>query len=200
MRQSKGEKTRLRILEMATELFYEFGIQNVTCAQIATAAGISQPAIYNHFENLHSIAIEAVRHWVQEAQQVIDSRVFEKTSADHQLMSMLEENFRYSANNRKKDALLFALLHYGLNSTEAMKLYIALTNAGIARIETLLDRGNRDRSWQIADPKEMAVLIHSLLLGEILKLIMQPAERDLEDRIELTNRTVRRILSTAVER
>lgn len=48
-RASKGEQTSARIRETALDLFSRFGFERVTMADIAAAAGVSQPALHYHF-------------------------------------------------------------------------------------------------------------------------------------------------------
>lgn len=47
--QSKGERTRRRILEVAEELFADQGYRGTTLRQIAAGAGIQEPGLYNYF-------------------------------------------------------------------------------------------------------------------------------------------------------
>jgi len=48
-KQTKGERTALRILDVAEELFAEQGYDGTSLRQIAERAGIRQPGLYNHF-------------------------------------------------------------------------------------------------------------------------------------------------------
>lgn len=45
----KGARTHGRILEAALDLFSRLGFERVTMGQIASAAGVSQPALHYHF-------------------------------------------------------------------------------------------------------------------------------------------------------
>ncbi len=48
---SKGERTALRIMDVAEELFSQRGYDGVSLRQIATGAGIREPGLYNHFSS-----------------------------------------------------------------------------------------------------------------------------------------------------
>ncbi|MDZ7781871.1 MAG: helix-turn-helix domain-containing protein [Halioglobus sp.] len=48
-KQTKGERTRQRILDVAEELFANRGYEGTSLRQIARAAGIQEPGLYNHF-------------------------------------------------------------------------------------------------------------------------------------------------------
>ena len=194
---SKGEKTKLRVLECATDLFFEHGIEKVSTRQIATIVGITQPAIYTHFASVEAIILGAVQHWVVEAQTFIDANVVTYGSANEQLKSMIEQNLIYSFNNQKKDALFLALFQLSLRSSVAKQIYEQVMNGGTKRIAILLDRGNRDSSWSVSDRDDMARAIHNLMLGEIHKLILSPDEMTLEARIKHIFSAVDRLLAKA---
>ena len=46
---SKGERTALRILDVAEDLFARQGYEGTSLRQIAEGAGIREPGLYNHF-------------------------------------------------------------------------------------------------------------------------------------------------------
>lgn len=50
-RASKGEQTSARIRETALDLFSRLGFERVTMADIAAAAGVSQPTLHYHFDD-----------------------------------------------------------------------------------------------------------------------------------------------------
>ena len=47
----KGERTFVRIREAALDLFSKLGFERVTMADIAAAAGVSQPSLHYHFDD-----------------------------------------------------------------------------------------------------------------------------------------------------
>lgn len=55
-----GEQTRARLLEVAASLFALDGYAGVSLANIAGAAGLTAPAIYNHFASKDELFIETV--------------------------------------------------------------------------------------------------------------------------------------------
>ncbi len=59
---SKGERTRLRILESGFELFLSQGSHAVSIRQIAAAAGLSPMAIYRHFDDKSALQVALLEH------------------------------------------------------------------------------------------------------------------------------------------
>jgi len=48
-RETKGERTARRIMDVAEELFAQYGYEGTSLRQIAAGAGIREPGLYNHF-------------------------------------------------------------------------------------------------------------------------------------------------------
>ena len=60
-RETKGERTSRRILDVAEELFAVQGYEGTSLRQIAEGAGIKEPGLYNHFVGKQAL-YEAVLH------------------------------------------------------------------------------------------------------------------------------------------
>ena len=181
---TKGEKTRIHIIEAATEILFERGFYQITLSQIAKSIGLTQQSIYKYFDSMDSIIIESCIHWVKEAHDEIDQEGFGLLSAGEQLQAMVRSNLKYSQKNRKKDALLIGLYYYALSSSEAMAAHQKIKNDGIRRLHRLIVQGNRESCWDVKDPQVKANSIHSLLVGEVFKMIIEPSELKLESRIK----------------
>jgi len=63
---SSGEATRARLLEVAAALFANGGFSSVTLADIAGAAGLTAPSIYNHFSSKDELFIEVLSNIYEE--------------------------------------------------------------------------------------------------------------------------------------
>lgn len=56
-------KRKDRIVIAALELLDEGGVLNVTTKNLAKKQGITEPALYRHFENKHAILVEIIREF-----------------------------------------------------------------------------------------------------------------------------------------
>src|SRR2546421_3393899 len=68
LRERKKRALRQQLTDTATEMFLERGFDSVTVAEIATACGVSEKTVYNHFPAKEALvldhpdaAIEALR-------------------------------------------------------------------------------------------------------------------------------------------
>lgn len=60
-RLTKGERTAMRIMDVAEDLFAAHGYEGTSLRQIAGGAGIKEPGLYNHFTGKQAL-YEAVLH------------------------------------------------------------------------------------------------------------------------------------------
>lgn len=63
-----GANTRQRLVEVATERFYNDGFRHVGLDQILTQVGITKTAFYKHFPSVDDLIVEVLRQqstWVQ---------------------------------------------------------------------------------------------------------------------------------------
>lgn len=54
-KETKGERTSRRILDVSEDLFARYGYDGTSLRQIADAAGIKEPGLYNHFAGKQSL-------------------------------------------------------------------------------------------------------------------------------------------------
>lgn len=93
-RRPKGRRTAERILDSAELLFAENGYDGTTLRDVATAVGIQNPSLYNHFRNKNALygavlergirpVLEALSRFVDEQQKSDDAsrRLIEQTMA-----------------------------------------------------------------------------------------------------------------------
>lgn len=58
--QTKGNLTKIRITEVARALFFEFGYDATSTAQIAKNVGLSEAALYKHFKGKKTLLLATV--------------------------------------------------------------------------------------------------------------------------------------------
>ena len=172
----KGQKTKIRIITASTDLFLTEGLYNITFSKIAIKAKITQPAIYKHFKNMDDLFLESCHYWVGESLKYINENSYNLESAHLQMKQYVDRHFIYSVKNRAHDALLFGLYYYSIRSKKMFHLYSEIKKRSIDRLSRILLFGNIDGSWNIDHPEEVASTIHSILVGEVIKLLIEPSE------------------------
>lgn len=70
---SKGKRTAQRLLDVAEQLFAERGFGGTTLRDVAEAAGIREPGIYNHFANKEVLYCAVLERGLQPMADVMDA-------------------------------------------------------------------------------------------------------------------------------
>lgn len=88
--QTRGQKTRSTIAKVAIDLFAERGVDATSIRDIAGAAGITEPAIYRHFENKASLIRELFVEHYRELAEVLHRVQAERADTRTRLRGMIE--------------------------------------------------------------------------------------------------------------
>lgn len=102
-----GIQRRLQLIDIARRLFSLRGVDGTTIEEIATAAGVSKPVVYEHFGSKEALYMEVVTGEYRE----LLARITESLSGDDSSRVLLE-----------KAAL--ALLTYIEDSTEGFRILV----------------------------------------------------------------------------
>jgi AcrR family transcriptional regulator len=70
----KSARTRRRLLDLAAQLFVERGYAAVSIRDIATAAGLTNGAVYGHFRSKGQLLVEVIRWRIAERDRQTDFR------------------------------------------------------------------------------------------------------------------------------
>lgn len=102
-----GEARRLDILTIALTTFAQSGYRATSMNEIAAAAGVTKPVIYQHFESKRHLYRELI---VQEGRRLVDqiSIATQPSESGHQqVINGFTSYFRFAFENRSSYDLLF---------------------------------------------------------------------------------------------
>lgn len=72
-RTSAGEQTRRRLLEAAATAFSRRGYHGTATADIAAAAGVSEPTLFKHFGSKHALLVAALSQTARDLMAELDA-------------------------------------------------------------------------------------------------------------------------------
>lgn len=105
-RQSDKARSRQLIIEAATQLFAERGLEAVAFGDIARAAGISRPLIYFHFKDRDELFFETVLRAHQRLHTRFVAAVAEHQDAIRQAEAVGRAYERFFLENRREFVLM----------------------------------------------------------------------------------------------
>lgn len=87
--QSRGERTRQKILDAAAELLEEIGIEDVTTNLICKQAGVTPPALYRYFSNKHAVLAALGERLMSKQNAIIEEFTFSPEARQTELEALL---------------------------------------------------------------------------------------------------------------
>jgi TetR/AcrR family transcriptional regulator, cholesterol catabolism regulator len=141
--------TATRILDAATELFYEKGYHATSMREVAAVVGIKAASVYNHFASKEEILFEITHGTMKEMLAGGRAAVGSAASPEAELRRLVEFHVRYSAQNRLRakvaDDQLPAL------KLARRKRVLRIRDDYESLFRDILTRGHDEHGWQVDD-------------------------------------------------
>lgn len=153
-------RKRQHVIEKAQEVFRRYGYARTTMADLATAAGLSRPALYLIFPNKQEVFNATVK-WVSDSSlQAIREEAREEWSLEKKLLHTLEMSVAQAYDRVKADPDAEDLLSFNY---EAHNIEPSLANLQGFLAELLLEAVNR--SELTATPRDVARMLLASMRG-----------------------------------
>lgn len=181
-----------RLMDVAAEMFAEFGFDGVSVRAIARAAGWSAPLVFYHFTSKANLYDEVFAHKIDQSIERVDDRLHGISDAQQRLRELVGSLCEMYIGNRSLLALMQrdlaeSSVHFGhLRSRRQYEHYTSLIRRSLA--------GATDRP--VSD--ELAFMTGALILGFCELSTALHGEDDLHNQVVLKREKAR--LVRAVDR
>ncbi len=101
-------KRQEEIINCAVRLISEEGIQNLTIRRLAAAVGVSEPALYRHFQNKFDILDTLLDCFEDTSDEVLDKLADEKITALEKIQMFIEDRIARMSNNPHLARVMFS--------------------------------------------------------------------------------------------
>lgn len=159
----KFTKRQTEIINAATSLINEGGIQHLTTKLLAQKMGFSEPAIYRHFKDKNEILTSVLNYYKFGLKQSIDKIISEKINGKEKLGKIIQIQFQQFNENPAIVMVIFAESSF----QNDIRLSDTVKNILIEkreRIEKIIKSGQRDGSVR----KDIsAVQLASIFMGSM---------------------------------
>ena len=157
-----SQRAHLKVLEGATELFAENGIDGTSIDAIAAAAGVSKATIYKHWADKDALCLEVLVHIHEPEEKPPDN-----DSGD--LRADLEEFLKYEPSHRKADVqkrIMPHLIAYSARNQEFGRAWrVRVMDEPRQGLKKLLRRGIERGIFPAVLDEELGV---ALLIGPMM--------------------------------
>lgn len=159
---TSGPVTKERIDRTALQLFVERGIAETSIKEIAEAAGVSQGAMYNHYESKDQLAWTLFASSFSEIGAEFRYRAYANKTLDGQILAIVKYCFEQFDKDRMTLTYVFFARHSFLK-----KYTPELGNHPYMVMRTIVSEAMRRKEIPRSDPEVAA----SMVIGAITQVI-----------------------------
>lgn len=131
---------QLEIVRATIALISEEGVHNFSIRKLARRVGVTEPAIYRHFESKEDLMIKLAMHIVHNWHELFAIVEVQPLPVIEQIRRIFSEVMSYFAENMAFTKTLFSVDLYSNNSGMA-GILVQLKNDGLLRFSELLAAG-----------------------------------------------------------
>jgi AcrR family transcriptional regulator len=152
--QTKGERTKAKILEKAADLFAEKGYTAVTMKDVCEAAGLSRGGLYRYFGSTAEMMILLMRAEQQHADSEAAREHGEHSSAVRMLDAFLAQHYSFMLSHRGR--LELAMNQFAQSDETGRQENRRRVEAAVRRTADLIRFGQEEGSFRAGDSEELA--------------------------------------------
>lgn len=193
-RPSKGERTRARIMESATELFARSGFHAVSLRDIAAHAGLTHAGLLHHFPGKEALLLEVLSHRDQVDAQSLFPGILRPDAPEPEPAERLRRLVEVVARNARTPGLvaLYAKLAAEASDPEHpahqyfVKRYRVLRREMTELLEALFAAAGPEAE---GDPAAVAQQCLALMDGLQTQWLLEPDTVDMAEQVRAFLRT-----------
>lgn len=160
---------QIEIINAATELINEGGIQQLTTKALAERMGFSEPALYRHFKNKTEILSSLLNYYGQGLKSKMDELVSEEDSGLSKLKKIIEFQFKHFSKHPAIVMVIFAETSFQYEEKLSNAVHNILKNKK-QRVKNIIELGQKDGSIRNdVQPEQLA----SIFMGSMRFIILQ---------------------------
>lgn len=160
---------QVEIIEAATKLIGDKGIQNVTTKHLAKEMGFSEPALYRHFKGKTDILVSVLEYFRAQMYSGLNSLLPNEKTGLEKVHELIKYHFKLFANNPAIIMVIFAetSFQYDKKLSDTVN---KLVNQKRQLVIKILKGGIEDRSVRAdVDPEQVT----SIILGSMRFTVLQ---------------------------
>lgn len=191
----KFTKRQSEIINVATELIGEYGVQNLTIKKLAKKIGFSEPALYRHFRNKNDILRSILLYF----QEIMSESLTEIKNRDISGLDKIIEIIDYQFGFFEKFPAVIMVIFSETSFQNDEKLSITVKNILESKrimVSEIIKIGQRDGSIRNdIDYNQIASVIMGSMRVTVLNWRLSNFGFDLIKESKKTQKTLQKILS-----
>ncbi len=187
-------KRQIEIINAATELINEGGIQQLTTKALAEKMKFTEPALYRHFKNKTEILSSLLNFYAQGLKSKMEELFLVKADGISMLKKIIDFQFDHFASHPAIVMVIFAETSFQYEQTLSASVQNIMTSKK-ERVESIIRTGQADQSIrQDLDPSQLAAVYMGSMRFTILQWRLSNYESDLKKEGDLLWNTLRTLM------
>jgi len=180
----KSERTKLRILESARELFALQGYSSVTMKDICERAGLSRGGLYRYYSSTEDVFVHIIELDRDMAYDMLHTAVENGKTADDILQGYFEKEVKNLLNPLHN--IDHAICEFAKNSSRGRQIVLRSSEESVALVSSIIMVGQNQGLYHTGDPNPMARHVIWLIEGMALQAsLFGLSEKETELQVEL---------------
>jgi AcrR family transcriptional regulator len=146
------------IVRMAMDIVSTEGLSNLTTKNLAKRMGVSEPALYRHFENKVAILAGVLEYFRVNTETVFSQHIVDEMPAFEKIATFFRNNFRSFTENPSFVVVIFSDELYRSEPSLSQAIG-AIQQGNRARLLGILEKGQQVGDIRTDVPKEHLALI-----------------------------------------
>ncbi|MBE0662783.1 MAG: TetR/AcrR family transcriptional regulator [Bacteroidales bacterium] len=147
------------IIEASIELIAEKGIQGLTMKNISKEIGISEPAIYRHYDNKIEILKSILDYFFNNMKNILESELNSESTAFEKISNIFNRHFKSFSEKPQLLAVIFSEELFR-NETSLSNKVAAIMEQNTLMVQNILEKGQQNAEVDPnLNPKHLAVMI-----------------------------------------
>lgn len=160
---------QIEIINAATELMNQGGIQQLTTKSLAEKMGFSEPAIYRHFKNKTDILSSVLNYFGMGLKTKMKELIQSQDKGIEKLKRIIEFQFEHFSNQPAIVMVIFAETSFQYEEKLSSAVHNILTNKKESVVR-IIEQGQKDNSIRSdVNPNQLS----SIFMGSMRFIILQ---------------------------
>ncbi|UKN02246.1 TetR/AcrR family transcriptional regulator [Paracrocinitomix mangrovi] len=170
---------QIEIINAATELINQGGIQQLTTKALAEKMGFSEPAIYRHFKNKTDILSSVLNYFGMGLKTKMTELIQSEDTGIEKLKQIIDFQFEHFSNHPAIVMVIFAETSFQYEEKLSSAVHKILTNKK-ERVVNIIQQGQKDGSIRMdIDTKQLATIFMGSMRFTILQWRLNQYKSDL---------------------
>lgn len=164
-----GQKTKAKILDVATRVFSTHGYEGASIRAIAKAAGISIGGVYLYFRNKEELYLNLIKDRIEEQDLLTRETVTSAGTPEDGLRAFLALQLQYGIKN--KELIMINIREHGFAFGREIKR--KFLRSQIELLMKILNEGIADKVFRKCNTEEAAKIIMATVRGIMLSMVLE---------------------------